>query len=183
MSVVIPGSRLSPRILQTADGVAHAMPNERKVTHLLFARYAGSAQGRLHAQSFLRRQGDLRAAGVQTVVVLPTLPAHLVEQVPAATVLPVIADHDGRLSREFGMVSGWLAVLHPAAWWPEVRGLLRFGLGLPPKARDLLRLPAEFLIDRDGVVRHVHIGRHAADRWSVDQVLELVADFPVALAS
>ncbi len=118
---------------------------------------------------------------MQTVVVLPNVPAALADAMPA--VLPVIADHDGRLSQEFGVVSGWLSVLHPAAWWPALRALLRFGLGLPQQARDLLRYPAEFLIDRHGVVRHVHIGRHAADRWTVDQVIDLVADFPVALAA
>lgn len=186
MYAIIPGSRLTPRVLQTVAGTDHAMPDARQVTHLLFGRYAGSAQGRLHAREFVQRREELRAAGVQTVVVLPTTPTALAERTsPAAPpiALPLVADHDGGLSREFGVVSGWLAVLHPAAWWPAVRALLRFGIGLPQQPSDLLRFPAEFLIDRDGVVRHVHIGRHAADRWSVDEVLDLVADFPVALAA
>lgn len=172
MTTIIPGSRLAPRVLQAASGTVHTVPDAGHVTHLQFRRFTTCPNCQLHVHAYQQRRADLAAAGVQALIVFPAVPAadHEPDQP-----LPFIADSTGELYREFGIGAGWASVLHPGAWWPGIRGLFRFGIGLPPQVRDYLRFPAEFIIDRHGIVQHVHIGRHAADQWSVDHVIHLVS--------
>ena len=59
----------------------------------------------------------------------------------------LIADPKKRLIKEFG-------VLHP---------------------REGIARPAVFIIDKSGVVRYVHVGRHAADRPSIQQIMQALA--------
>jgi hypothetical protein len=94
----------------------------------------------------------------------------------------VLADTDKRLYRDFGVESSPRALLDPRAWHAIVRGILHsFGRILrerrpipPVRPRGgSLGLPADFLIAPDGQIVACKYGRHAADDWSVDDVLSL----------
>ena len=93
----------------------------------------------------------------------------------------VVADPDRKLYRRFG-VERSLAAL-PGAWRTLPRALLGAVITtarlrrLPPltPSGGELGCPADILIGSTGLVVAVKYGTHAADQWSVDELLELVS--------
>jgi len=153
MATLHQGDRIGPYLFQAVSGSAHAVPHPEFTTHVQFRRFTGCPNCQLHLRAFRLRQQELTAAGIQELVVFPTIPADFDDD---GSGLKVVADSEGALYRAFGTTSGWGSVLHPGAWWPGLRGLLTLGMGLPPQARDYLRHPAEFIIDRAGSVLFAH---------------------------
>jgi peroxiredoxin len=180
-----PGATVAPLTLETIHSSAAAVPGE-DLTHLQFRRFAGCPVCNLHVRSFVLRHQEIEAAGVREVVFFHSREEDLREH---AADLPfaVIADPGKRFYAMFGAESGKRALFDPRVWGSILKGVL---LSL----RDVLRgrkpapslfpeggrwgLPADFLIDRDGVVVAVKYGEHAYDQWSVDEVLSLAGRFP-----
>jgi hypothetical protein len=167
------------RCLTSVAGAAIELPDPAGLVHLQFRRFAGCPVCNLHLRSFARRHAELEAAGIREVVVFHSPPDELrghVADLPFA----VIGDPDRRLYRELGVESGRRALLDPRAWGTIVVAVLR-GLVAVVRGRERLPslaphggrfgLPADFLIDPSGRILACKHGEHAADQWSVDQVL------------
>lgn len=54
----------------------------------------------------------------------------------------------------------------------EVAGRLRLSAGMHRANGGHLGLPADILLDSDATVIDAKYGRHAADQWSVDELLQ-----------
>ncbi|MFD8480329.1 AhpC/TSA family protein [Kitasatospora sp. NPDC059673] len=130
------------------------------------------------------RPARRRAAGIREAAVFHS-PAP--ELRPYADDLPftLVADSEQRLYRAYGVEHGVRALLDPRAWPAIARGVLRSiplilrGRERPPASRPLggrIGLPADFLLAPDGRILAAHYGTHAADHWTVDQVLALAAE-------
>lgn len=92
--------------------------------------------------------------------------------------LPVVPDVEKRWYRRFGVESAWSSMLHPRAIGRALAGLVR-GAANPLRGEGgHLGLPADVLIDGDGVVRAVKYGTHADDQWTVDDVIDKVSISP-----
>jgi hypothetical protein len=99
----------------------------------------------------------------------------------------VVADPDKALYREVGVESSPRALLDPRAWPTILRALAtstwrilrRQGRApsLDPEG-GRYGLPADLLIAPDGRVLAVKYGVHAADQWSVAELLALAAVAP-----
>jgi hypothetical protein len=83
-----------------------------------------------------------------------------------------IADPTKNVYREFGVESSYLRLLHPKTLWAAIKGMfsLRFNLKMRNGPHGL---PAEFLIRADGAVVAAKYGAHAADQWSVNELLAI----------
>lgn len=178
-----PGDLLPARVLTGLHGDV-ALPAAGTLVHLQLRRFAGCPICDLHLRSIVRRQQALRAAGVCEVVVFhssaPELHAHGAHALPLA----VIPDPDKRLYRELGAEAAPRALADPRAWWPIVRAVAHAlwrvlrghaPLRAPRAENGRLGLPADFLIAPDGRILARKYGRHAADQWSVDELLALAA--------
>jgi hypothetical protein len=175
------GSRVEPRELVTVRSERILIPDRAAIVHLQFRRFAGCPVCDLHLQSLLKWHNRIVSAGVREVVVFHSsaeVLAPYVRDLPFA----VVADPAKRLYREFGVESSPRALLHPRAWLPITRAVLRSlgltlrkGQPLPSLRPDGGRfgLPAEFLVDREGRVIANKYGTHAYDQWSVDELLDL----------
>lgn len=157
----------------TLAGVTVAIPDPAALVHLQFRRFAGCPVCNLHLRGFAARVDELRAAGVREVAVFHS---------DAATMRPyqgdlpfdVIADPGRALYRQFGVEAGWRSILDPRAWGAMLRGM--FGRSSPFRGEGgHLGLPADFLIAPDGAIVAARYGRHAADHWSLDELLALAA--------
>jgi peroxiredoxin len=177
------GTVITGRALDPVTGPPVAVPDPSRLVHLQFRRFAGCPVCNLHLHSFVRRHGEIVAAGVREVVMFHSPAAELLEHVDGLP-FAVVADPDKRLYAEFGVEAGPRALLHPRAWLPIVRAVLvgtwniALGRRRPPASRPhggRVGLPADFLIDGDGRVLACKRGEHAYDQWSVDEVLELAA--------
>ncbi|QKW22891.1 AhpC/TSA family protein [Kitasatospora sp. NA04385] len=172
--------------LPTADAAGAPLPPVPAdgLTHLQFRRFAGCPICNLHLRTFAVRHPELRAAGVRETAVFHS-PAAELRPYADGLPFPLLADPEQRLYRAYGVERGARALLDPRVWPSVVRGLARSvplvlrGRERPPAARPLggrLGLPADFLLTTDGRIAAAHYGTHAADHWSVDQVLTLATE-------
>lgn len=159
--------------LVSADSTPVPIPDERRLVHLQFRRFAGCPFCSVHLRSFARRHKEIMAANVREVVVFRSTPEALRRHhgdVPFA----VVADPDGKLYAGFGVGSGLGALLNPRVLLlavPNIMRMLPEFPGMPSSGNDALRFPADFLIATDGQVRACKYGAHADDQWSVDELL------------
>ncbi len=177
------GRRVPVRKLVTIKGGEFSVPDDARLVHLQFRRFAGCPVCNLHLRSFVSQHARIVAAGVREVVVFHSTVEDLLVH---ASALPfdVIADPGKRLYVEFGVESGLKAVLSPAAWAPILRAVAASLVRIlvhrqPPPSNDpeggRLGLPADFLIAADGEILACKYGEHVYDQWSVEEV-EAFAD-------
>ncbi|MFI6813500.1 peroxiredoxin-like family protein [Nonomuraea sp. NPDC050328] len=175
-----PGDRVTPRRPAGLRGPV-ALPAPGGLTHLQFRRYAGCPVCNVHLRTFAVRHADLTAAGLHEIAVFHS-PAE--DLLPHHEALPfdVVADPGKELYEAFGVGRSVRSVLHPRAWLAPVRpstygvvmrGVFRGGRPYPRSGENVTGLPADFLLDPDGVLLAVRYGRHAADQWSVEDLLAL----------
>jgi peroxiredoxin len=165
---------LAPPIDATSicgDRVRIGDPSARLV-HLQFRRFAGCPICNLHLRQLAARADELRANGICEVVVFHSSQAEM-EPYQSALPFDCIADPGKALYRRYGVETSLLSVLHPAAMWAGLRGVLSSRRVSPTMENGVLGLPADFLIGPDGRIRAAHYGRHAYDNWDVDAILDL----------
>lgn len=166
---------ISPIIrAKNIQGAPIDIPSSAGLVHLQFRRHSGCPACNRHLQSFARRIGELRSAGIAEVAIYHS---------PTDELLPhqghfpfdVIGDPSKTLYRQFGVESSITSLLHPAAWSAMVIGSFvreKPTVNVMPTG-GVLGLPADFLIAPDGIIKAMRYGRHADDQWSVDDVLSL----------
>lgn len=163
----------APPLITTAlDGSRVAIPDGRQVIHLQFRRFAGCPICNLHLRSVARRINELREAGVREVAVFHSEAATM-RAYQADLPFEIVADPQRRFYRVYGVTSSPRSVLDPRAWPAFVRGVFaRHPSSSFTGEGGHTGLPADFLIDLDGVIADCHYGTYADDQWSVDDVLE-----------
>lgn len=162
----------APSILATAlDEQTVAIPDGASIVHLQFRRFAGCPICNLHLRSVAKRIGELLQVGVREVAVFHSEPATM-RSYQADLPFEVIADPERRLYEAYGVSSSARSVLDPRAWFAYVRGVFaRHPSSTFTGEGGHLGLPADFLVDRNGMIADCHYGKHADDQWSVDDVL------------
>ena len=182
-SSLLQRTAVASRDVMTIGGEVVPIPDGDRLVHLQFRRFAGCPVCDLHLHSFVRRHDELARAGIREVVVFHSTREDLL-QYEADLPFAVVADADKRLYRDFGVESSPRALLDLRAWYAIVRGILHSAGRILRERRPIppvrprggsLGLPADFLIAPDGQIVACKYGRHAADDWSVDDVLSLAA--------
>lgn len=167
------GSRVRPRELETISSAKVAVPSPNATVHLQFRRFAGCPICNLHIRTVAHRHDEIAAAGIVEVAVFHSAADEL-RRYQADLPFAVVADPQRELYREFGIESSIRSILHPRAWRAGARGMRWTTAGGAVGLREgHLGMPADFLIDRDGIVRACKYGAHADDQWSVDEILAL----------
>lgn len=175
-----PGDTVPPRDLRTIGGRTVRLPDAEGLTHLQFRRFAACPLCNVHLRRVAVRHEEIQAVGVTEIVVFHS-PAEIMAPHQGHLPFAVVADPERELYDEFGVQTSPRANLHPAAWtaplraqtWLVVAKGLRIGARLGLQGDTMLGLPADLLLDGDGTVREAHYGQHAADQWSVDDLLRL----------
>jgi peroxiredoxin len=124
--------------------------------HLQFLSFAASSICNFHLRSFVRRDLEIRRAGITEIAIFHSSKEELLPQHGYPS-FAVVADPEKRLYEQYGVAS----VSQDKAE------------GSPIPNGGVWALPAEFLVADTGMVKAVHYGKHAADRWSVDELLAL----------
>ncbi|MGW5077115.1 peroxiredoxin-like family protein [Rhodococcus sp. NPDC004095] len=184
-----PGDVVPPRTLTTISGDRITLPDPGALTHLQFRRFAGCPICNVHLREIARRADEIDAAGVREIAVFHST-AEAMRPYQGDLPFAVVADPDRSLYREFGIESAPGAVLHPRVWsaplrpgsWAVVMRAVRAGGAIGPGGESILGLPADLLLAPDGSILAARYGRHAADHWSVDELLRLAAAANVRLS-
>jgi alkyl-hydroperoxide reductase/thiol specific antioxidant family protein len=176
------------RQLTPVIGAPIPVPDPERLIHLQFRRFAGCPVCNLHVHSLVKRKDEIEAAGIREVLVFHS-PADELREHVADLPFAVIADPAKHLYAEFGVEASLRSLLHPRAWLPIIRGVLRSSVAIArgrergPAGRPVggrFGLPADFLIAPDGTTVASKYGRHAYDQWSVDELLRHAARRPVS---
>ena len=172
------GESIAARTLRDIHDHDVQLPDPQWTVHLQFRRYAGCPVCNVHLRTFAARHDDLLSSRIKEVVVFHS-EARVMRQFQSSLPFPAVADPGQVLYAEFGVrtMSIMAAALNPRSWKAAAYALshspsLRGAIG---RGEQHLGLPAEFLIDPDGVVIAAHYGRVVDDQWSVDEVLRLSA--------
>ena len=146
------------------------------IRHLQFHRFAGCPVCNLAVQAYLRSQADLQAVGVETILFFHS-PVEELRRHLAGTKLPfeVVGDPKRIVYQRYGVERRRRGILSGAFMAQALRGMAAGFISKPwGQVGGITGLPADFLIDADGVIRLARYGRHAADGLSVDALLETV---------
>ena len=173
MNRLRPDQKLKVRTLTGLRAETIRLPDPDRIVHLQFRRFAGCPICNLHLRSIARGHEEIVAAGIREIVVFHTTAS---EMSPHQSQLPfaVIADPSKHLYREFGVESSPRAVLDPRSWLTAMRSLFYASMTDAMKAEGgRMGLPADFLIASDGRILALKYGKHAADQWSVDELIEI----------
>lgn len=175
MNQIHVGQVIGKNTLVSVDSAPVPIPDESRLVHLQFRRFAGCPFCSLHLRLFARRHDEIAAANIREVVVFRSTSAAL-RRHHSGVPFAVVADSSGKLYADFGVGSAPGALLNPRVLVRALPNMLRLlpGLpGLPPSGESAFGLPADFLIAPDGQVRACKYGVHADDQWSVDDLLAL----------
>ena len=170
-------SRLKPGdilALFTLETLAHGVlrvPSEGLV-HLQFRRFAGCPVCNLHLRSFARGLDRLRAAGIEPVAFFHSS-AEAMRPYQGDLPFPVVPDPSRRWYARFGVERSPLAGAHPKVMWSALRGMVQAPSNPFRGEGGKDGLPADFLLDRNGMIVAAHYGRHAADHWELEEVIAL----------
>jgi peroxiredoxin len=172
---ILSGEVIGNRTCVTTKSKPVQIPDAKSLIHLQFRRFAGCPFCSVHLNTFVWRHDEIKAAGVQEVIVFRST-ATALQRHQADTPFAIVADPEDKLYAEFGVGSGLRALLSPRALLmalPNVIRMLPRLPGIPPWGKGALGLPADFLIATDGRVLACQYGAHADDQWSVDELLAL----------
>jgi hypothetical protein len=181
-------NRIAPQAvleIRSVPGLAGKVriPAPVGLTHLQFRRFAGCPVCNLHLRSFAEAKHTLDAAGVREIIVFHSS-KDAVRKYEKDIPFDVIPDPQKRLYAAFNVEAGARALIDPRSWKAILLGvfksateIVRNGAPLPPigPGGGSFGLPADFLLDPDGVVLACKYGQHAYDQWTVDEVLTLAS--------
>lgn len=166
--------------LTTTSGQRMTVPDaDGDYIHLQLRRFAGCPICNLHLRSIVTRHDEIRARGIQEVVVFHSTAAELAKY-EAELPFPLIADPERMLYRRLGVERGPSALLRGRALRAMLAGqtaafMKRSAMRGPfaplTPTGGLLGLPADFLVAPDGQLVAVKYGKHAYDQWTVDELL------------
>lgn len=174
------GDTIDANEWRTLKGGTVAIPDGERLTHLQFRRFAGCPICNVHLQSVIKRHDEITASGIREVVMFHSTADELeayVDDMP----FDLVPDPDRTLYRRFGVETSLRSVADPRSMAPVFKGLrdrsisgkLRLSAGMRSANGGHLGMPADILIDTDGTVIDAKYGKHAADQWSVDELLSL----------
>jgi peroxiredoxin len=171
------GDRAPAIAASTTKGTPLTVPGSHgEVSHVQFLRFAGCPVCNLMLQSYIKRNAELRAAGIREVILFHSDAKHVRdyhEQLP----FDVIADPHQKLYRLYKVEKSALAILSPAALPNLIRGYRLKPAGHQDSTP--FGLPAEFLIAADGTILACHYAAHSSDQWTVDDVLDMARGLPL----
>lgn len=174
------GDRFPRLTLAVAIGGDVALPPAHGYVHLQLRRFAGCMVCNVHLRQVVRRLPEIQSAGVKEVIVFHSTRQEVIRH-EGELPLTVVADPTKNLYRRFGversgmaLVRAWRTLPKALGWAAVTAARTRQLPPLTPTGGELGR-PADILIGASGKVVAVKYGTHAADQWSVDELLRIVA--------
>ncbi len=140
---------------------------------LAFFRFASCPLANLRVHEICKRH-DLKPAELQIVAVFPSSPERIAAYVGSQSPpFPLVSDPHEKLYMLYGLRASVAGLIGRDV---GLRTVQAAALGFLPGPTDgtITRLPGDFLIDEEGIVRHVHNGEDVADHIPFERVLEFI---------
>ena len=142
---------------------------------LAFFRFSACAMCNLRIRHFIRRYGEWSRQGMEVLAVFESPESNVFRYVGRQDPpFPIIADPDGELYNLFGVevsVEKVSATMKDADTPKFITEAAAEGFSLTPEeGSNFHRIPAEFLIDENGIVRVAHYGRLVTDHLPLHMI-------------
>ncbi|MBM4253125.1 MAG: redoxin domain-containing protein [Deltaproteobacteria bacterium] len=167
------GANIPDTTFYTIQGDSITVPyKDTPLLHIQFRRYAGCPICNLHMRSVMKRYDEIKASGISELVFFHSSAA---EMMPHLANLPFgcVADPVKTHYKSFGVETSLCGELNPKNIVAVLKGLQiidpRLLLKKPENGRR--GMPADFLINRDGLILDLKYGNFADDQWSVDELV------------
>lgn len=137
---------------------------------LSFYRYAACPLCNLRVHELIGAHDRLGEMGLAMVAVFQSPAERIAEQVGRQDApFPIVADPSMALYRDYGAETRWGGLASAAV---ARSGLAAMRSGFRPGRTDgpVQRVPADFLIDRDGSIAVAHYGRDIGDHLPIDEI-------------
>jgi len=147
---------------------------------LMFMRYASCPMCNLRLHDFARQYAPLHQRGLEVVVFFHSSAVSIRAHAGGRHYpFPLVADPDLRVYRAYGVETSWLRFLlsmaKPSFYVDWVRSLrYRFWGGV---ARQMAKMPADFLIGPDGRIASAHYGSDIGDHIPLSEIDAFLRDF------
>lgn len=174
MTRLAPGDRVPDRVVVDLSGTTRRIPSG-SLLHLQLRRFAGCPICNLHMAEYAHRIDEIVAAGVEPLVLFNATREGMLPY-QGDLPFPTAPDPDFSLYRAFGVERSMVATITGTSWVKTLRGMAGgVAVGAPERMSAGTILPADFLIDGDGVVLDCHYAANPSDGWPVDALLERLA--------
>jgi peroxiredoxin len=164
------GDMLPTTVMEAVTGEAIHLPGANRLVHLQFRRFVDCPICNTHIAEFRKRAREIKAAGIEEVIVFHSSPRSIRSYQKDIPFL-MVGDPKKTFYKDFG-VERSLGFMSLKALGAGMRGMARGHLGLRLGGGPL-GLPADFLIAPSGRIGAVKYGTDAYDQWSVDELLTL----------
>jgi len=141
---------------------------------LAFFRFASCPLANLRIHEMKKRRDLTRAPQLQIVAVFPSSPERIAAHVGRQHApFPLVSDAREVLYLLYGVHAGVAGLSGPDVGLRSVQAAA-LGFSDGPTDGTITRLPGDFLLDEEGVVRHIHNGDDVADGIPFERVVEFL---------
>jgi peroxiredoxin len=143
---------------------------------LSFYRFASCALCNYRIHELMARYEEFADAGIRIVGVMQSAPEQIAKYATKRKApFPIIADPERNLYQQYGVTPSVLGLLKLRVFSTAFKALLS---GIVPGIPDLplSMVPADFLIDPEGMVWSAYYGQAVSDHIPFDTVTEFAAD-------
>ncbi len=171
-----PGQAAPAFTVTDFTGVSHALSDYRgKKVLLSFYRYASCPFCNLRIHQLRQKAVEWEAKGLVMLAVFQSPAASIMEYGAGETVeFPIIPDPAMALYKTYGVESSWLAFAKSGLRAADIAKATAKGF-LPGKVEgDMNRVPADFLIDEQGIIRTAFYGKDIGDHLDTAEVERFV---------
>ncbi|MEZ5510617.1 MAG: peroxiredoxin-like family protein [Gammaproteobacteria bacterium] len=143
---------------------------------LSFYRYASCPFCNLRMHEMRQRSAGWKAQGLDIVAVFQSPADSIREYAVGETVeFPVIPDPERQLYALYGTEASWLAFAKSAVRAKDMLSALTKGF-MPGKMEgEISQVPADFLIDENGIIRTAYYGADIGDHLPTEQIEAFLA--------
>lgn len=140
---------------------------------LKFHRFSGCPVAQRQIHEFIKRQNELNAAGIETIVFIHSPVSKIVPVYKEVAGLHIVADPQRVFCRLYHSAFSWLETFSVASWIQIFKSFLKGYFPLFNRfAATVHGIPSDFLIDQNGIIRDLRYGSNAGDSWNVSDVLK-----------
>jgi thioredoxin-dependent peroxiredoxin len=142
---------------------------------LSFYRYASCPLCNLRINRLIKLYPDLRKKGLKIISIFQSPKESILEYVGKQDApFPIVPDPSQKLYKLYGVETSWLGFAKAGLEISKLVETTKLGF-LPGKVEgDMNRIPADFLIDENGIIQTAFYGKDISDHLGESEILKFV---------
>lgn len=167
------GEKAPDFLVSDIDGTEHKLNNfEGKYLLLSFYRYASCPFCNLRISQLMKRVDEFEKEGLELLAVFQSpeekIKQYVMKQKPP---FPIVADPERKLYSLYRLETSWLGLMKTMVF--KVTDMMKaFSKGFLPGTieGEMNRLPADFLINKDGIIVESYYGKDIGDHMAFETI-------------